>query len=170
MSYREQPTLFMSLFDFTDNFGGLFSVFLNVVTPVFLLVVIGYFIGPRLNVEARSLSRTAYYVLVPAFIFNIISEAKIEAELALQMVGFIFAVQIAVASLGFLVGMVLGRTKETIAAYVLIATFGNCGNFGLQLIEFRLGEISRIPATVYFLAILFISFVIRVGATSRALS
>ena len=110
MSYREQPTFFMSLFDFTDNFGGLFSVFLNVVTPVFILVVIGYFIGPRLNVEARSLSRTAYYVLVPAFIFNIISEAKIEAELALQMVGFFFAAQIAVASLGFLVGMVLGRT------------------------------------------------------------
>ena len=94
MSYREQPTFFMSLFDFTDNFGGLFSVFLNVVTPVFILVVIGYFIGPRLNVEARSLSRTAYYVLVPAFIFNIISEAKIEAELALQMVGFIFAAQL----------------------------------------------------------------------------
>ena len=41
--------------------------------------------------EARSLSRTAYYVLVPAFVFNIISEAKIEAELALQMVSFIFA-------------------------------------------------------------------------------
>ena len=95
MSAREQPILFLSLFDFTDNFGGLFFVFLNVVSPVFILVIIGYFIGPRLNVEARSLSRTAYYVLVPAFVFNIISEAKIEAELALQMVGFIFAAQIA---------------------------------------------------------------------------
>ena len=170
MSVREQPVLFLSQFDFTDNFGGLFFVFLNVVSPVFILVIIGYFIGPRLNVEARSLSRTAYYVLVPAFVFNIISEAKIEAELALQMVSFIFAAQIAVASLGFLVGMVLGRTKEIIAAYVLIATFGNVGNFGLQLIEYRLGEISRIPATVYFLAILFISFVICVGAASWARS
>ena len=91
MSAREQPILFLSQFDFTDNFGGLFFVFLNVVSPVLILVVIGYFIGPRLNVEARSLSRTAYYVLVPAFVFNIISEAKIEAELALQMVSFIFA-------------------------------------------------------------------------------
>ena len=103
-------------------------MFLNVVTPVFILVVIGYFIGPRLNVEARSLSRTAYYVLVPAFIFNIISEAKIEAELALQMVSFIFTAQIAVASLGFLFGMVLGRTKEIIAAYVLIAIW-QCWEF-----------------------------------------
>ncbi len=58
-------------------------MFLNVVIPVFILVVIGYFIGLRLNVEACSLSRTAYYVLVPAFVFNIISEAKIEADLAL---------------------------------------------------------------------------------------
>ena len=91
MSAREQPILFLSQFDFTDNFGGLFFVFLNVVSPVFILVVIGYFIGPRLNVEARSLSRTAYFVFVPAFVFNIISEAKIEAELALQMVSFIFA-------------------------------------------------------------------------------
>ena len=108
-------------------------MFLNVVTPVFILVVIGYFIGPSLNVEARSLSRTAYYMLATAFVFNILSEAKIEAELALQMVSYIFAAQIAVTSLGFLVGMVLGRTKEIIAAYVLIATFGNCGNFGLRI-------------------------------------
>ena len=167
MSAREQPILFLSQFDFTDNFGGLFFVFLNVVSPVFILVVIGYFIGQCLNVEARSLSRTAYYVLVPAFVFNIISEAKIEAEFSFAK-GQFFSAQIAVASLGFLVGLVLGRTKEIIAAYVLIATFGNVGNFGLLLIEYRLGEISRIPATVYFLAILFISFVICVGAASWA--
>ena len=85
MSAREQPILFLPQFDFTDNFGGLFFVFLNVVSPVFILVVIGCFIGPRLNVEARSLSRTAYYMLVPTFVFNIISEAKIEADLALQI-------------------------------------------------------------------------------------
>ena len=54
MSAREQPILFLSQFDFTDNFGGLFFVFLNVVSPVFILVVIGYFIGQCLNVEART--------------------------------------------------------------------------------------------------------------------
>ena len=113
MSAREQPILFLSQFGFTDNFVGLFFVFLNVVSPVFILVVIGYFIGPRLNVEARSLSRTAYFVFVPAFVFNIISEAKIEAELALQMVSFIFAVQIAVASLVFLSGWFLGGPKKS---------------------------------------------------------
>ena len=66
------------------------------------------------------------------------------------MVSFIFAAQIVVDSLGFLVGMVLGKTKEVIAAYVLIATFGNVGNFGLQLIKYRHGEIFHIPSQFIF--------------------
>ena len=160
----------MSNFIFFENIGGIFSVFLNVVTPVFFLVVIGYFVSPRLNIEARSLSRTAYFVFVPAFVFNIISEAKIDLELAFQMLGFIFAAQISVALLGFLIGKALRQSKEITAAFVLIATFGNVGNFGLPLIVFRLGETARTFATVYFVATVFFSFVICVGVASWARS
>ena len=153
-----------------ENIGGIFLVFLNVVTPVFILVVIGYFVGPRLKIEARSLSRTAYFVFIPAFVFNIISEAKIDSELALQMLSFILVAQIAVALLGFLVGKALRQSREITAAFVVIATFGNVGNFGLPLIVFRLGETARTFATVYFVATVFISFVICVGVASWARS
>lgn len=153
-----------------ENIGGIFLVFLNVVTPVFILVVIGYFVGPRLKIDARSLSRTAYFVFIPAFVFNIISEAKIDSELALQMLSFILVAQIAVALLGFLVGKALRQSREITAAFVLIATFGNVGNFGLPLIVFRLGETARAYATVYFVATVFISFVICVGVASWARS
>ena len=149
-----------------ENIGGIFLVFLNVVTPVFILVVIGYFVGPRLKIEARSLSRTAYFVFIPAFVFNIISEAKIDSELALQMLSFILVAQIAVALLGFMVGKALRQSREITAAFVVIATFGNVGNFGLPLIVFRLGETARTYATVYFVATVFISFVICVGVAS----
>ena len=153
-----------------ENIGGIFLVFLNVVTPVFILVVIGYFVGPRLKIDARSLSRTAYFVFIPAFVFNIISEAKIDSELALQMLSFILVAQIAVALLGFLVGKALRQSREITAAFVVIATFGNVGNFGLPLIVFRLGETARTFATVYFVATVFISFVICVGVASWARS
>ena len=156
----------MSSFIFKENIGGIFLVFLSVVTPVFILVVIGYFVGPRLKIDARSLSRTAYFVFIPAFVFNIISEAKIDSELALQMLSFILVAQIAVALLGFLVGKALRQSREITAAFVLIATFGNVGNFGLPLIVFRLGETARTFATVYFVATVFISFVICVGVAS----
>jgi hypothetical protein len=39
-------------------------------------------------------------------------------------------------------------------------------NFGLPLIEFRLGPEGLLPATIYFLAIMVIAFVIGVGAAS----
>ena len=160
----------MNVFDLTENISGILFVFLNVVTPVFVLVIIGYFIGPRLQVEASSLSRPAYFVFVPAFVFNIISKTQIEADLALHMLGFIFVAQIAVAFLGFLVAKALRQSREVTAAFILIATFGNVGNFGLPLIVFRMGETARTYATVYFVATVFISFVICVGVASWARS
>ena len=160
----------MSFVDFSENILSLSLVFLNVVTPVFILVAVGYYIGPLLKIEARPLSKTAYFVFVPAFVFNIISEANIAAELAILMLCFTFVVQTSVAALGFLVGRILRQSREITAAFVLIATFGNVGNFGLPLIEFRFGEIARIPATIYFLATIFISFVICVGVASWARS
>ena len=63
-------------------------------------------------------------------------------------------------------GKLLQQSTEVSSAFVLIATFGNVGNFGLPLIEFKLGEESRHPATIYFLAIAFISFLICVGVAS----
>jgi len=60
----------------------LVSIFLDVLTPVFALVVLGYVVGPRLGLEGRTLSRFAYYLLTPAFVFNVLSSARIEAALA----------------------------------------------------------------------------------------
>ena len=86
------------------------------------------------------------------------------------MLGYIFLVQIGVAFFGFFVAKILRQSKEISEAFVLIATFGNVGNFGLPLIEFRLGEISRTLATIYFLGTVFISFVICVGVANWARS
>ena len=78
----------MNFADFSDNMLALSLVFLNVVTPVFILVAAGYFIGPLLKIQARPLSKIAYFVFVPAFVFNIISEAKIALELAIMTVSY----------------------------------------------------------------------------------
>ncbi|MCA9994597.1 MAG: AEC family transporter [Anaerolineales bacterium] len=142
------------------------EIFLNVITPVFALVLIGYIAAPRLGLEARTLSRFAYYVLVPAFVFNVMSSATIEAELATQMLVYILLVHVACALLGYGVARLLRRPPAMVGAYVLVAVFGNVGNFGLPLIEFRLGEAALIPATVYFLAIIIVAFVIGVAAAN----
>jgi malate permease and related proteins len=142
------------------------SIFLNVVTPVFALLLIGALAGRWLELDTRTLTRFAYFLLTPAFVFNIIGKADVSAALALRMIGFIAVVEIGLALLGFLVARLLRRPSKMVGAYILIAVFGNVGNFGLPLIEFRLGEEALIPATVFFVSVSMIAFTIGVAAAT----
>ena len=146
----------------------LFSVFLNVIMPVFGIVLLGFLLGGRLGLEARTLSRVAYFVFVPAFIFQAISTSKIPLEHAARMVGFIVAAHLLAALIGGGIGRLLRRPREVIAAYVMIAVFGNVGNFGLAVIRFRLGEAAIAPATIYFVAVIVTAFVVSVAAAGWA--
>lgn len=144
----------------------LLGIFLNVLAPVFLLVLLGYLAGPRLQLEARTLSRFAYFILTPAFVFNIISGTRIEAGLAGRMIGFITVVYIGSVLVAFTVARLTRRSTEMTAAYVMIASFGNVGNFGLPIIQFAEGQAALGAATVYFLANLVLAFIICVSAAN----
>jgi predicted permease len=146
----------------------LISIFVNVVAPVFAVVLTGYLIGPRLGLEVRTLSRVSYYVFMPAFVFHIISEAEVQAVVLGQMTIYISTVYIALALLGFAVAKGLKRPPEIIGMYVLIAVFSNSGNFGLSMVAFRFGEAALVPATIYFIILTVIGFAIGVAAASWA--
>lgn len=146
--------------------GQLLAIFFNVLAPVFLLVLLGYLVGPTLQLEARTLSRFAYFILTPAFIFNILSQAEIEASLATRMIIYIATVYLLSGLIAFLVARLLRRSADMTAAYVMIAVFGNVGNFGLPIIQFSQGDTALVAATVYFLAVLVVAFVVCVMAAN----
>ena len=147
-------------------FTNIISIFINVLTPVFGLVAIGYLLGPRLQLETRTLSRIAYYVFVPAFVFHHISGAEIILDHAGKLLVYIIAVHIIGALAGYTLARLLKRSKKKAAAFALIASFGNVGNFGVPIIIFRLGESAAVTATLYFIAINMTAFIIGVGAAS----
>lgn len=144
----------------------LVGIFFNVISPVFLVVLIGYVAGPRLDLQARTLSRSAYYVFIPAFVFLTLGSAQIDAALLTKMVIFSFAVTLLAGLLGGVVARLMGLSSTMTRAFIILATFANVGNFGLPIIQFRLGEEALAPATIYFLAILVVSFVVCVAAAS----
>ena len=146
----------------------LFSIFLNVILPVFGIVVIGYLVGGRLQLQAGTLTRTAYYVFVPAFIFQAISHADIPLDIAFKMVCYIVLAHLLTVLVAGGIARMLGRSREMIAAFVMIASFGNVGNYGLAMIRFHLGDQATVPATLYFVAITISAFVVCVGAAGWA--
>jgi len=146
----------------------LFSVFINVIMPVFGIVLLGYMLGGRLQLQAQTLTRVAYYVFVPAFIFQAISTAEVALSAALKMLIFIMVTHLLAASAAGGIARLLGRSREVIAAFMMIAVFGNVGNYGLAVIRFRLGEAAIAPATIYFVAVTVTAFVVCVGAAGWA--
>ncbi len=146
----------------------LFSVFIDVVLPVFGIVLLGYLLGRPLNLQAQTLTRVAYYVFVPAFIFQAIGYSDIALDAAAKMLAFIVVTHLLAALIAGGVGRMLGRSREMIAAFVMIAVFGNVGNYGLAMIRFRLGDAALAPATIYFVAITVTAFVVCVGAAGWA--
>ncbi|MFO7167034.1 MAG: AEC family transporter [Chloroflexota bacterium] len=146
----------------------LLTIFLNVLVPVFLLVGLGYAAGPRLRLDSRTLSRFAYFILIPAYVFDVLSTARIGAALAGRMTLYAVAVHLGCAALGYLAARLLRRPPEMVAAYVLIAVFGNVGNFGIPIIQFRFpgDAAATVAGTVYFIAISSVAFVVSVAAAN----
>ncbi len=146
----------------------LFFVFFNVILPVFGIILLGAFLGRRLELQARTLTRAAYYIFVPAFIFQAISTAEVPLTSTVRMLTFIIVTHLLAVFIAGGIGRILGRSREMIAAFVMIAAFGNVGNYGLALIQFRLGNVALPSATIYFVAISISAFVICVGAAGWA--
>lgn len=142
------------------------TIFIDIVTPVFFLVFLGYFVGPRLGLDAKTLSRTAYFILLPCFVFNMLSQMTVDLSAAGQMILYTTLTHVLAAIIAFVIAKLLNCSKEMTAAFVIIATFGNVGNLGLSLIDFRLGPAAQTSATIYFVTIVQISFVICVGISS----
>jgi predicted permease len=142
------------------------AIFVNILLPVFCLVGVGAAAGPRLQLEARTLSKLSYYVLVPAFIFDIFSRAEIDPALALRMAGFIVAVTLVGVTVSYVLARLLGAGPELVAAYILVAAFGNVGNFGLPVIRFKLGDEALVAASVYFLIANTFGFIVGVMAAT----
>jgi predicted permease len=146
----------------------LFVVFFNVILPVFGIVLLGAFLGKRLELEAKTLTGVAYYVFVPAFIFRSISMAEVPLTSVSRMLIFIILSHLLAVVAAAVLGRVLGKSKQMIAAFIMIAAFGNVGNFGLAIIQFRLGDIALPAATIYFVAINTVAFIVCLSAAGWA--
>ncbi|HRQ38124.1 MAG TPA: AEC family transporter [Chloroflexota bacterium] len=144
------------------------QIFFSVIAPVFGLVLIGFVAGPRLQLDARTLSRVAYFLFVPAYVFHVVSTAVLDVSLLTRMIAYTTAVHMAIAVAAYLMARGLRRPRVMVGAYIIIAVFGNVGNFGLPLIEFRLGPDAVLYATFYFLIIVVLAFIISVTAAGWA--
>jgi len=143
------------------------ALFVDVLGPVVLLVAIGAIAGPRLGISPASLSPLAYWVLGPAFVFDLFAADGVEAGTVgrLAVAGLAgMAAAITVAAVG---NRLIGSSPSITSASVITSGYGNVGNAGLAMTVFALGDEALAAAGVLMLVINIAGITFGVGVASR---
>jgi malate permease and related proteins len=136
----------------------LFDILYNVISPIFLIVAIAFFIGRRFNPDPRTLSTILIYLFIPALSFRTMLQLDIDgiSDIVNGDFGRAFA-QITFAllimmSIGMLVGRVLKLDRRTSSAFTLSVTQLNAGNLGLPVNAFAFGPAGGEIALLFYVS------------------
>lgn len=129
------------------------SLFINVLGPVLVLVALGAFAGPKLNIQASSLSPLAYWILGPAFVFDLFQSSGLESGTVTRLVTAGLAGMVAAIVFTVALSTATGLPSPVRAATVLTSAYGNVGNAGLAITVFALGDEALAAAGVLMLTI-----------------
>ncbi len=139
------------------------SVLFDVMAPVAAIVALGALVGRPLDVDVGVLSRLAFSVFGPAFVFAVLAGAELETGVVVRLVLAGLAGMAAAALLAVLWARVAGAGFEVAAAATITSAYGNVGNAGLAIVAFALGEQALPIAGVLMLTINLTGIVLSVG-------
>ena len=143
------------------------QLLIDVLGPVVLIVAVGAVVGPRLGLEVATLSKIAYWIFGPAFVFNIFATTTLEADTALRLVAAGVAGLAAAAAVSALVAPAVGLRGSAASVTVMSATYGNVGNAGLAICVFALGDDALDQAGVLMVTIMFFGTLLSVWLGTR---
>ncbi len=126
-------------------------VFFNVLGPIALLVVIGYGLQQRLQLDTRSLSRVVFFVLTPSLIFTSILSLEIDVGTIGRTLLFAAADMAIMGLLAAWLARRWGYDTRLAGVFVVTAILLNNGNYGLPLNLFAFGETGFGYALVLFM-------------------
>jgi len=115
-------------------------VLADVLVPVYLVVGVGLVVGRAARLDHRPLATLAYWVLGPAFIFDVLASAELDPAVVGRVVAASLAVVVAIGVAATALSRLFGLPYGLGAASVLTSVHGNVGNFGLAVCAFAFGE------------------------------
>ncbi|MFC3418952.1 AEC family transporter [Salinicoccus hispanicus] len=111
---------------------------LMIILPVFLIFGAGYIAQKLLDMDIKSVSALALYILLPLLTFNTFYRNEITMD---YFYLFLFSLIITaiLAGITIAIGFFMKSTKEDISAMLLGTLFPNSGNYGSPVVLFAIG-------------------------------
>ena len=126
------------------------EIFIDVVSPVFLMAGIGALIRRMRNVPSDSISQITLYIFAPALVFNSLAGTEIPLEEMGKIALFTVCLAAAMYVISIVVARVMSLGREATSAFMLVTLFMNAGNYGLPVALLAFGEAGVEFAVVFF--------------------
>lgn len=111
----------------------LFSILLNVIFPVFLLMGMGVFLHRLFHFDLHTLSKMTTYYLLPVVGFVNVYKSEIDGKVFLEIIGFQLLLCIALMLISALSARMLKLDKGMAANFKNSIVLVNSGNYGLPV-------------------------------------
>ncbi len=142
----------------------------NTIIPIFLIILLGWFLRSRKFVSAEilvPLNRLVYYLAIPAMIFKALANASFSAFFNPTLLAATLGPIIIVFFIALFFGFVFSVKRELMGTFVQSSFHGNLGYIGFAVSYYLLGEEGLTMASVLsgfimllqnFLAVLVLQF------------
>jgi malate permease and related proteins len=135
----------------------LFTLFFNILLPIFLIAGTGMLLARATNLDPRSLSQVIFYIFSPCLIFTLLTQSKLERDMIGRIILYAVFSCLLIGILTWIIGKMLKMDGALFAGVLITSMFMNSGNYGLPVVLFAFGPSALGYASLFF--------VINVGLT-----
>jgi predicted permease len=142
-----------------------FTLLLDVVLPVFLVIGAGAAIGARFGLEAAPVNRVALYAAVPALVFRTLAGLELSGGAVGRLLAGYGVFLAAAAALAWIVGRAWPRPRRR--ALVGTSVLANAANLNLPVALFAFGAAGLERALVLYVATALLTFTVGPSLVGR---
>ncbi len=105
----------------------------NNILPIFILIILGYLVSRKFNLNILTLTKLNFYIFVPSYIFSNLYTTKIPFEMIITL-AIVILIMIVNLGIAMVVSKIRGYPVGMKNAFANSIMFYNSGNIGLPLI------------------------------------
>lgn len=144
----------------------LLNLFANNILPIFMAAGAGYLLAKKFRIDPVSVSRTTFNIFSPCLIFHLLTTSQLETDDILRVTLFTVLSTLSLGVLAWLLASAVRVGRKMMSAILLVAMFGNAGNFGLTLNALAFGDRTLAFASIYFVVLAVMMYTVGVFIAS----
>lgn len=133
--------------------SNLLTILYEVLLPIFLVILAGYVMQRKYNMDLNPFAKVQLYLFVPALLFRNISSSRLAGSLVLKLVSFTIVLFLVLMVISAIVSKAFKLTKKRQKAFINAVTLRNMGNFGIPVISLVYAADPELPLSIHMIVL-----------------